>query len=70
MPYPCNNLLTDYIQKRRGEPGLFSFEYNLLPKTRGFSKDTVLCGGYWLWAWQISGGLQTCIAKRSKVPNG
>ena len=23
---------TDYIQKRRGEPGLFSFEYNLLPK--------------------------------------
>ena len=21
-----------YIQKRRGEPGLFSFEYNLLPK--------------------------------------
>ena len=22
----------DYIQKRRGEPGLFSFEYNLLSK--------------------------------------
>ena len=38
MPYPCSgenlisNLVTDYIQKRRGEPGLFSFEYNLLPK--------------------------------------
>jgi hypothetical protein len=25
-------LATDYIQKRRGEPGLFSFEYSLLPK--------------------------------------
>ena len=24
-----SNLATDYIQKRRGEPGLFSFEYNL-----------------------------------------
>ena len=38
MPYPCSgqnlisNLVTDYIQKRRGEPGLFSFEYNLLQK--------------------------------------
>ena len=27
-----SNLATDYIQKRRWEPGLFSFEYNLLPK--------------------------------------
>ena len=35
-----------------------------------FSKDTVLCDGYWLWAWQISGGLQTCIPIRSKVPDG
>ena len=26
-----SNLVTDYIQKRRGEPGLFSFEYNLSP---------------------------------------
>ena len=34
-----------------------------------FSKGTVLCGGCWLWAWQISGGLQTCIAERSKVTN-
>jgi hypothetical protein len=25
-------LATDYIQKRRGELGLFSFEYNLSPK--------------------------------------
>ena len=25
-------MVADYIQKRRGEPGLFSFEYNLLPK--------------------------------------
>ena len=24
-----SNLATDYIQKRRGDPGLFSFEYNL-----------------------------------------
>ena len=39
MPDPCSckNLLTIlviviYIQKRTGEPGLFSFEYNLLPK--------------------------------------
>ena len=38
MPYPCSDynlmpdLVTDYIQKRRGEPGLFSFEYNLLSK--------------------------------------
>ena len=24
-------LATDHIQKRRGEPGLFSFEYNLSP---------------------------------------
>ena len=37
---------------------------------RGFSKGTVLCGGYKLWAWQISWELQTCIAERSKVPNG
>ena len=35
-----------------------------------FSKDTLLFGGYWLWAWWISWGLQTCIAERSKVPNG
>ena len=35
-----------------------------------FSKGTVLCGGCWLWAWQISGGLQTCIAERSNVLNG
>jgi hypothetical protein len=27
-----SNLVTDYIQKKREEPGLFSFEYNLLPK--------------------------------------
>ena len=27
-----SNLVTDYFQKRRGEPGLFSFKYNLLPK--------------------------------------
>ena len=26
-----SNLATDYIQKRRGEPGLFSFEHNLSP---------------------------------------
>ena len=26
-----SNLATDDIQKRRGEPGLFSFEYNLSP---------------------------------------
>ena len=26
-----SNLATDYIQKRGGEPGLFSFEYNLSP---------------------------------------
>ena len=38
MPYPCSgknlisNLVTDYIQKRRGEPCLFSSEYNLIPK--------------------------------------
>ena len=31
---------------------------------------TVLCDGCWLWAWLISGGWQTCIAKRSKVLNG
>ena len=34
-----------------------------------FSEDTQLGGGYWLWAWQISWGLQACIAERSKVPN-
>jgi hypothetical protein len=27
-----SNLATDYIQKRRGELGLFSFEYNLSQK--------------------------------------
>ena len=27
-----SNLVTDYIQKSKREPGLFSFEYNLLPK--------------------------------------
>ena len=26
-----SNLATNYIQKRRGEPGMFSFEYNLSP---------------------------------------
>ena len=31
-PNQISNLVTDYIQKRRGEPGLFSFEHNLLPK--------------------------------------
>jgi hypothetical protein len=38
------------------------------------SKGTLLHGRCWLWVdagyGQISGGLQTCIAKRSKVPNG
>ena len=35
MPGPCSGknlisiLVTDYIQKRRGEPGHFSFEYNM-----------------------------------------
>ena len=32
-----------------------------------FSKDTLLCSGYWLWAWWISWRLQTCIAERSKA---
>ena len=38
MPGPCSgwnlisNLVADYIQKRRRDPGLFSFEHNLLPK--------------------------------------
>ena len=27
-----------------------------------FSKDTLLCSGYWLWALRIFWGLQTCIA--------
>ena len=27
-----SNLATDYIQKKRREPGLFSFENNLSPK--------------------------------------
>ena len=27
-----SNSATNYIQKRRGEPGVFSFEYNLLQK--------------------------------------
>ena len=37
MPGPCSGkklisiLVTDYIQKRRGQARLFSFEYNLLP---------------------------------------
>ena len=39
-------------------------------KLRGFSKDTLLFGEFWLWAWRISWGLQTCIAERAKVPNG
>ena len=26
-----SNLATDYIQKRKGDPGLFFFEYNLSP---------------------------------------
>ena len=39
-------------------------------KLRGFSKDSLLFCGFWLWAWRISWGLQTCIAERSKVPNG
>ena len=35
-PFSCKNVLTIlvkiYIQKRTGEPGLISFEYNMLPK--------------------------------------
>jgi hypothetical protein len=37
MPGPCSGknlisiLITDYIQERRGQALLFSFEYNLLP---------------------------------------
>ena len=27
-----SNFATDYVQKRRGEPGPFPFEYNLSPK--------------------------------------
>ena len=42
---------------------LFVMNFN----STGFS---LLCGGYWLWACRISLGLQTCIAERSKVPNG
>ena len=40
MPDPCSgknlltSLVTDYIQKRRGEPGLFSFGYNSSPIAR------------------------------------
>ena len=38
MPGPCRGknllttLVTDYIPKRGGDPGLFFFEYNLLSK--------------------------------------
>ena len=38
MPDPCRGLfllttlVTDSIQKRRGQPGLFTFRYKLLPK--------------------------------------
>ena len=38
MPSPCSGknmlttLVTDYIQKRGGDPGLFYFENNLLSK--------------------------------------
>ena len=32
MSHPCSDLVTDYIKNGRGEPGLFSFEYDLLPK--------------------------------------
>ena len=39
-------------------------------KSEGFSLRVLYCDGYWLWAWQISGGLQICIAGRSKVPTG
>ena len=35
-----------------------------------FFKGTVLYGRYWLWVCQKSRGLQTCIARRLKVPNG
>ena len=34
------NLVTHYIQKRRGEPGLFSFQYNLLQNWYKFSRIT------------------------------
>ena len=34
------------------------------------AKHTSLHGGCWLWACQITGGMQSCIAERSKVPNG
>ena len=31
---------------------------HVINSCRGFPKGTVLCGGYYLWAWQISWGLQ------------
>ena len=43
--YLISILVTDCIQKRRGEPGLFSFEYNLLPNqifTTTWHMDLVL----------------------------
>ena len=34
-------LISDYIQKRMGESGLFSFEYNLLPNTISQKKNQI-----------------------------
>ena len=31
-----------------------------------FSKSTVLCGGYWLWAWQVSGDCRPALLEGLK----
>ena len=46
-----SNLVSDYIQKRRGEPDLFSFEYNLLPK---FISKQKWLHGPGIWVYRIS----------------
>ena len=35
-------------------------------KLRGFSKDTLLFGGYWLWAWRISWNCRPALPKGRK----
>ena len=82
MHGPCSGknlisiLVTDHIQKRRGQAFLFSFEYNLLanlisnfnhymdratvPQIKGLVKNTVVCSIFGISHGLLNDILQIC----------